>query len=276
MSALSERPANPVVGEAIPHESAALHVTGAGALHRRPRARAPRTSCTPTRCRRRTPTPGSPGSTPTPALAVPGVVRVLTAADVPGVNDAGVKHDEPLFPDRGHVLRPRGLLGARRDPRGGPARGRGGRGRLRAAAGAGHRRARRSRPESFQGAPAARWSAATSTAGFDAAGPRLQRRVRVRRPGALLPRDPLLRWRTSTRTARSSSRAAPSTPPRPRRSSPTCSGLPQPRGHRAVPADGRRLRRQGDAAARVSPRSPRSARRSPAGRSGCGSTAPRT
>src|SRR5262249_41528752 len=25
-------------------------------------------------------------------------VRVLTAADVPGVNDAGVKHDEPLFP----------------------------------------------------------------------------------------------------------------------------------------------------------------------------------
>ena len=29
-------------------------------------------------------------------------------------------------------------------------------------------------------------------------------------------------------------------------------GLPQPRGHRAVPADGRRLRRQGDAAARAS------------------------
>jgi xanthine dehydrogenase large subunit len=33
-----------------------------------------------------------------PALAVPGVVRVLTADDVPGVNDAGVKGDEPLFP----------------------------------------------------------------------------------------------------------------------------------------------------------------------------------
>ena len=28
---------------------------------------------------------------------MPGVVRVL-AADVPGVNDAGIKHDEPLFP----------------------------------------------------------------------------------------------------------------------------------------------------------------------------------
>ena len=33
-----------------------------------------------------------------PALAVEGVVRVLTADDVPGLNDAGVKHDEPLFP----------------------------------------------------------------------------------------------------------------------------------------------------------------------------------
>jgi xanthine dehydrogenase large subunit len=32
------------------------------------------------------------------AYAVPGVVRVLTAADVPGINDAGIKHDEPLFP----------------------------------------------------------------------------------------------------------------------------------------------------------------------------------
>ncbi|MBW8730509.1 MAG: xanthine dehydrogenase molybdopterin binding subunit, partial [Terrabacter sp.] len=45
---------------------------------------------------------------PVPALAVPGVVRVLTAADVPGVNDAGVKHDEPLFPSEvmffGHAV----------------------------------------------------------------------------------------------------------------------------------------------------------------------------
>ena len=35
---------------------------------------------------------------PKPAYDVPGVVRVLTAEDVPGVNDAGTKHDEPLFP----------------------------------------------------------------------------------------------------------------------------------------------------------------------------------
>jgi xanthine dehydrogenase large subunit len=107
MSALSERPANPVVGLAVPHESAALHVTGEAlytddlvgrtrdVLHAWPvqvfqahaRIVALRTE---------------------PAHAVPGVVRVLTAADVPGVNDAGVKHDEPLFPDEvmfhGHAV----------------------------------------------------------------------------------------------------------------------------------------------------------------------------
>ncbi len=36
------------------------------------------------------------------------MVRVLTAADVPGVNDAGIKHDEPLFPSEvmfyGHAV----------------------------------------------------------------------------------------------------------------------------------------------------------------------------
>ncbi|UQW99438.1 xanthine dehydrogenase molybdopterin binding subunit [Streptomyces sp. RerS4] len=101
MSQLSERPENPVVGVSMPHESAHLHVTGAAlytddlvhrtkdVLHAYPvqvmrahgRIVALRTE---------------------PALAVPGVVRVLTGADVPGVNDAGMKHDEPLFPD--HVM----------------------------------------------------------------------------------------------------------------------------------------------------------------------------
>jgi xanthine dehydrogenase large subunit len=98
MSALSQRPENAVVGAAIPHESASLHVTGTAlytddlihrtkdvlhahpvqVLHAHARITALRVA---------------------PALSVPGVVRVLTAADVPGVNDAGVKHDEPLFPD---------------------------------------------------------------------------------------------------------------------------------------------------------------------------------
>jgi len=41
------------------------------------------------------------GLDPAPALAVPGVVAVLTAADVPGLNDTGpVVHDEPLLPER--------------------------------------------------------------------------------------------------------------------------------------------------------------------------------
>lgn len=107
MSQLSERPEKPVVGVSMPHESAFLHVTGTAlytddlvhrtkdVLHAYPvqvmkahgRITALHTG---------------------PALAVPGVVRVLTAADVPGVNDAGMKHDEPLFPDEvmfhGHAV----------------------------------------------------------------------------------------------------------------------------------------------------------------------------
>ncbi|MFF9133134.1 xanthine dehydrogenase molybdopterin binding subunit [Streptomyces sp. NPDC014806] len=107
MSHLSERPDKPVVGVSMPHESAFQHVTGTAlytddlvhrtkdVLHAYPvqvmkahgRITALRTE---------------------PALAVPGVVRVLTGADVPGVNDAGMKHDEPLFPDEvmfyGHAV----------------------------------------------------------------------------------------------------------------------------------------------------------------------------
>ncbi|RHW25361.1 xanthine dehydrogenase molybdopterin binding subunit [Nocardioides immobilis] len=107
MSALSERPANPVVGLSMPHESAAGHVTGEAlytddlvlrshrVLHAHP-VQAPHAHARITALRTE------------PAYDVPGVVRVLTAADVPGVNDAGVKHDEPLFPDEvmfhGHAV----------------------------------------------------------------------------------------------------------------------------------------------------------------------------
>ncbi|MGH4032104.1 xanthine dehydrogenase molybdopterin binding subunit [Actinomycetota bacterium Odt1-20B] len=107
MSHLSERPEKPVVGVSMAHESAGLHVTGHAlytddlvqrtkdVLHAYPvqvmkargRITALRTEA---------------------ALAVPGVVRVLTGADVPGENDAGMKHDEPLFPDEvmfyGHAV----------------------------------------------------------------------------------------------------------------------------------------------------------------------------
>jgi xanthine dehydrogenase large subunit len=106
-SPLSRRPDNPVVGEALHHEAAALHVTGQAlytddlvgrtshVLHAHPvqaqvaHARVTRLDVS-------------------AAYDVPGVVRVLTAEDVPGVNDAGVKHDEPLFPSEvmyfGHAV----------------------------------------------------------------------------------------------------------------------------------------------------------------------------
>ncbi|WP_425144900.1 xanthine dehydrogenase molybdopterin binding subunit [Deinococcus sp.] len=95
---LFERPPAGAVGEAIPHESAELHVTGAALytddlgvrlsnlLHAWP-LQAPHAHARVTRL------------DTAPALLVPGVVRVLSAADVPGVNDSGVKHDEPLFPE---------------------------------------------------------------------------------------------------------------------------------------------------------------------------------
>src|SRR6478609_1752860 len=94
---LADRPNNPKVGLAISHEDAPLHVTGQ-ALYtddlisrtrdllyawplQAPHAHAMITTLD-----------------VAPAYQVPGVVRVLTAEDVPGVNDAGIKHDEPLFP----------------------------------------------------------------------------------------------------------------------------------------------------------------------------------
>ncbi len=107
MSHLSERPADAVVGLALPHESAALHVTGRALytddLHPRTKdvlhawpVQAPHAHALVTALRVR------------PAYAVPGVVRVLTAEDVPGINDAGIKHDEPLFPSEvcfhGHAV----------------------------------------------------------------------------------------------------------------------------------------------------------------------------
>ncbi len=94
---LADRPHRPKVGLDISHESAALHVTGnalytddlvgrtKNPLHAWP-VQAPHAHAAVT------------GLRVDPAYQVTGVVRVLTADDVPGVNDAGIKHDEPLFP----------------------------------------------------------------------------------------------------------------------------------------------------------------------------------
>ncbi|ACV76688.1 xanthine dehydrogenase molybdopterin binding subunit [Nakamurella multipartita] len=94
---LADRPNNPKVGLPLPHEAASLHVTGKALytddlIHRTPNLlhawplQAPHAHARVTTF------------DVTPAYDVPGVVRVLTAQDVPGVNDAGIKHDEPLFP----------------------------------------------------------------------------------------------------------------------------------------------------------------------------------
>ncbi|WP_164234639.1 xanthine dehydrogenase molybdopterin binding subunit [Microbacterium hydrocarbonoxydans] len=106
MSALADRPADPVVGTRAAHESAALHVTGAAmytddvAAHTAGVLTAWPVQSTNAHAKVTVDVSG--------AYDVPGVVRVLTAEDVPGVNDAGIKHDEPLFPSEamfyGHAL----------------------------------------------------------------------------------------------------------------------------------------------------------------------------
>ncbi|AMY07017.1 Xanthine dehydrogenase molybdenum-binding subunit [Luteitalea pratensis] len=99
MTARDARGPVPIVGAAVPHESAAGHVTGAalytddllarypGLLHAwpvlSPHAHARLLSLD-----------------TAPALEVPRVVTVLTSADVPGEGDTGpARRDEPLFPD---------------------------------------------------------------------------------------------------------------------------------------------------------------------------------
>lgn len=106
MSALADRPANPVVGRRAAHESAALHVTGAAMYTDDVAAQtAGVLTAWPVQS---TNAHAKVSVDVAPAYEVPGVVRVLTAADVPGLNDAGIKHDEPLFPDEvmfyGHAI----------------------------------------------------------------------------------------------------------------------------------------------------------------------------
>ncbi|GAA5155207.1 xanthine dehydrogenase molybdopterin binding subunit [Microbacterium pseudoresistens] len=106
MSALADRPANPIVGDPAAHESARLHVTGAAMYTDDLATQHPGTltawpvQSTNAHAKVRVDVSG--------AYEVPGVVHVLTADDVPGVNDAGIKHDEPLFPSEamfyGHAL----------------------------------------------------------------------------------------------------------------------------------------------------------------------------
>ena len=107
MSELSQRPSSAIVGLPVPHESARLHVTGQAIYTDDIAARTPNALT------------AWPVQSPhahalvrsietAAALALPGVLRVLTAADVPGLNDCGGKGDEPLFPSEamfyGHAV----------------------------------------------------------------------------------------------------------------------------------------------------------------------------
>ena len=97
MSGLSQRPAGAIVGQSQSHESAAEHATGtalytedldqrlAGVLHAYP------VQSTHAHAK-------ILGLDLSGARSIPGVVRVITAEDIPGVNDQGGKHDEPMIP----------------------------------------------------------------------------------------------------------------------------------------------------------------------------------
>ncbi|GGI43641.1 xanthine dehydrogenase large subunit [Agromyces flavus] len=106
MSGLADRPDGALVGVALPHESAARHATGT-AIYTDDLAagRADVLTAWPVQSEH---AHALVTLDVAPALDVPGVVRVLTASDVPGENDAGAKHDEPLFPSEamfhGHAL----------------------------------------------------------------------------------------------------------------------------------------------------------------------------
>ena len=143
--------------------------------------------CTPGRCLRRTPTRRSAASIPRRRSAMPGVVTVLTGADVPGEGDTGAdRHDEPLVSARGDVPRPARRVGAGRDAR------RRARGAARCASSTSRCRpsspsSRRSPPEAFS---PSRCASRAATCRRSSPSPlRARGRARHRRAGALLPRD---------------------------------------------------------------------------------------
>ena len=174
------------------HDSAGKHVTGEARLHRRPAA-SPPACCTSISASATGRTRGSLALDLEPVRAAPGVVLVLTAADVPGANDVSPthRHDEPLFADRrGRVRRPAAVRGRRRDPRPGAAR-------RPARARSSTRTCRRcststaARPSGNAGHRAADAAARRRRRRRIAAAPhRLAGPDRDRRPGPFLPRRP--------------------------------------------------------------------------------------
>ena len=243
--ALADAAASAVVGAAVAHDSAALHV--AGTAQYTDDLPEPRDTL-------HVAVGVSPiahgtlrGLDLAAVRAAPGVVAVITAADIPGVNDVGpIVHDDPIFADRhGRVRR---AAGVRR------------RGHERATRPAAPRGSRRSTSSPLPATPhdRRRVGGRVVRAAARARDPRRRggragaraasaaRQGRRRRAGSLLSRRPD-RARDSARARRhadlhvhaASGRSA-------------AHGRARARGRRArrrrrVPADGRRLRRQGNA-----------------------------
>ena len=205
--------------------------------------------CTPGRCRPRTRTPWSPTCGSSRRTTSPGWSGCSPPRTCPASTTPGIKHDEPLFPAEvmfyGHAVcwvLGETLEAARMGAEAvevdyeplpvHPDADRGDRGRESSRVTSGPSPAATPRPgwpRRPTGSPASSSSAARSTSTWR--------------------RTP--RWPWSTRTARSSSSASTQHPSETQEIVAHVLGLRRPRGHRAVPADGRRLRRQGDAAARL-------------------------
>lgn len=97
MTSLSQRPADPIVGETHYHESALEHVTGralytddlGGRLTNLLHAYPVQSTIAHAELK---------SVDTSAAYEIPGVVRVITAEDIPGVNDQGTRDDEPMLP----------------------------------------------------------------------------------------------------------------------------------------------------------------------------------
>ena len=250
----------PSSAQPIPHESAALHVTGAALYTDDLVRRTPRRAARPPRAGAARPRPRDP------ARIAAGLRRAGRRAgarpphDVPGRQRRRRQARRAALPDEvmfhGHAVC--WVLGETLEAARLGAAGR--RGRLRAAARDRHG-ARGDRGRELPGRAAARCERGDVERRPRARGPRLQRRDSSSPGRSTSTSRRTARSRSSTRTARSSCSRSTQHPTRDPGDRRPRARPAEPRGHRAVPADGRRLRRQGDAAARA--RRGRRARRHP-------------
>ena len=245
---LADRPINPKVGLEISHESADLHVTGKAlytqdlvgrtkdTLHAWP-VQAPHAHARVTGLRVDAAYAG--------ARRGPGADRRRRARAERRRREAR----RAAVPQRGDVLRARRLLGARRDAGGGPAGRGGGRGRLRAAARRwspsrtpSRRRASRAHQRTVSRGDAAAGAGAAAAHRFSGEfefGGQEHFYLETNAALALVDENGQIFVQSSTQHPSETQDIVAHV-----------LGLPRPPGHRAVPADGRRLRRQGVPAAR--------------------------